>query len=44
VARDGEALRGEWERWAVREQRHFAADGTRERADLMVDGSAADAR
>lgn len=40
VARDGEALRHEWVRWAVRESEHFAADGTRQRADLVVDGSA----
>ncbi len=40
VARDGEALRHEWERWAVSESVHFAADGTRDRAELVVDGSA----
>jgi uridine kinase len=39
VARDGEALRGEWERWAEREEQHFAADATKERADVLVDGS-----
>ncbi|MGZ4454286.1 MAG: hypothetical protein ACXVWX_15310, partial [Nocardioides sp.] len=39
VARDGEALRHEWLRWAALEQAHFAADGTRERADLVVDGA-----
>jgi cytidylate kinase len=39
VARDGEAMREEWERWAVREQQHFASDGTRDRADVRVDGS-----
>lgn len=39
VARDGEGLRGEWERWARREERHFAADGTRDRADVRVDGT-----
>ena len=40
VARDGEALRHEWKRWAVKESAHFAADGTRDRAELVVDGSA----
>ena len=40
LARDGEALRHEWERWAATESEHFAADGTRQRADLVVDGSA----
>lgn len=40
VARDGEALRHEWVRWAGAEAEHFAADGTRDRADLVVDGSA----
>lgn len=40
VARDGEALRHQWVRWAATEAVHFAADGTRERADLVVDGSA----
>lgn len=41
VARDGESLRGQWERWMRREAEHFAADGTRERADVLVDGEAA---
>lgn len=40
IARDGEALREEWVRWADREAGHFAADGTRDRADLLVDGTA----
>jgi hypothetical protein len=40
VARDGEALKGEWARWARLEARHFATDGTRARADLIVDGTA----
>ena len=39
LARDGEALRDEWLRWAEREQAHFAADRTRERADVLVDGT-----
>jgi len=39
IARDGETYRPHWTRWAVQEAAHFAADGTRERADLLVDGS-----
>lgn len=39
IERDGEALRGEWLRWMADEEVHFAADRTRERADLVVDGS-----
>lgn len=39
IARDGEALRGEWERWRAVEDAHFAADRTRDRADLLVDGA-----
>ena len=37
--RDGEAYRPHWERWASQEAAHFAADGTRNRADLRVDGA-----
>ena len=38
--RDGEAAyRPHWERWAAQEERHFAAAGTRDRADLVVDGA-----
>jgi energy-coupling factor transporter ATP-binding protein EcfA2 len=40
IARDGEPMRDEWVRWAEREAAHFAADGTRDRADVLVDGSA----
>lgn len=36
IARDGEAFRRHWERWAAQEDVHFAADRTRERADLML--------
>ncbi|WP_298747276.1 NUDIX domain-containing protein [uncultured Serinicoccus sp.] len=39
VARDGEAFRPHWERWAAQEAQVFAADGTRGRADLVVDTS-----
>ena len=38
IARDGEALRAEWLRWAELEAAHFARERTRERADLCVDG------
>jgi len=34
IARDGEAFRPHWERWATLEELHFAAEGTRERADV----------
>jgi uridine kinase len=37
LARDGEALRDEWVRWTALEAAHFAADGTRGRADHVVD-------
>lgn len=39
IARDGEALRGEWLRWRELEDRHFAAEGTRRRADLRIAGT-----
>jgi len=37
MERDGETYRPHWERWAAQEQAHFAAEGTRRRADLVVD-------
>lgn len=40
LARDGETYRPHWERWAAQERRHFAAEGTRARADVVVDGGA----
>lgn len=40
IDRDGEALRAEWLAWVEREQAHFTADGTSERADVLVDGAA----
>jgi len=40
IARDGEALRAEWQRWMVVETDHFAREGTRARADVLVDGTA----
>ena len=39
LARDGEALAPEWHRWMVMEQEHFARHRTRERADVIVDGT-----
>jgi Cytidylate kinase len=39
IERDGETYRPHWERWARQEAAHFAADGTRARADLLVDGA-----
>ena len=39
IARDGAALEPEWRRWQGEEARHFAAEDTRARADLLVDGS-----
>jgi uridine kinase len=38
IERDGEAYRPHWERWARQEDAHFAADRTRERAHLRIDG------
>ena len=40
IARDGEALRGEWVRWQRQEAAEFARQDTRARADLLVDGTA----
>lgn len=39
IARDGEAYRPHWEAWAREEERHFAEQRTKERADVLVDGS-----
>ncbi|MEP6651177.1 MAG: hypothetical protein ABJA74_14905 [Lapillicoccus sp.] len=39
MARDGEAYRPHWERWARQEEALFLADGTRERADVILDTS-----
>jgi uridine kinase len=39
LERDGEALRPEWLRWQREEAAVFAADRTRQRADLRVDGA-----
>jgi uridine kinase len=39
IERDGEAYRPHWQRWADQEAALFAADATRERADLVLDTS-----
>jgi uridine kinase len=39
IARDGDAYRPHWERWAHQEAAHFAAEGTAGRADVRVDGA-----
>ncbi|WP_067831100.1 uridine kinase family protein [Actinomadura kijaniata] len=39
LARDGADWADAWEGWSEREARHFAADRTRDRADLLVDGA-----
>ncbi len=36
IERDGEAFRPHWERWAAQERALFGADGTRDRAALIV--------
>ncbi len=41
LARDGAHLEPEWRRWLEAEAREFAQEGTRDLADLRVDGSAA---
>lgn len=40
ITRDGEAMRANWLAWSRAEDAHFAADGTRARADVLVDGTA----
>lgn len=40
LARDGADSAAHLARWRVAEQAHFAAEGTRQRADLHVDGQA----
>lgn len=39
LARDGDDFAPHWERWAADEERLFAREVTRERADLVVDGT-----
>jgi uridine kinase len=40
IERDGESHRHLWERWMPEEEAFFRRDGTRARADVIVDGSA----
>ena len=40
LARDGDDLAALWRRWQESEARHFAAQDTRARADVRVDGAA----
>lgn len=37
IERDGDAFAPHWEAWADAERTHFAAERTRERADLVVE-------
>jgi uridine kinase len=39
MARDGEAYRPYWDRWAAQERAHYAEFPTREAADIVVDGA-----
>nr|WP_245623008.1 AAA family ATPase [Spirillospora albida] len=39
LERDGAEYAGAWDAWSAREAALFAADGTRSRADLAVDGA-----
>lgn len=39
IARDGEQVRENWLAWMAEEDRLFAAERTRERADVLVDGT-----
>ena len=36
LARDGEAYRPHWERWAAQEEELYARDGTRAKADVVI--------
>jgi uridine kinase len=39
LARDGAAVEGHWRTWMDTEREHFAREGTRSRADVLIDGS-----
>jgi uridine kinase len=39
IERDGESYLPHWQRWSASEDAHFEADGTRDRADLVVNTS-----
>lgn len=38
IARDGEDMESAWERWHRDEDAHFATEGTRAAADVVIDG------
>ena len=40
IERDGEGMRAEWERWQAAEAPFLKAEGTRDAADIVIDGSA----
>jgi uridine kinase len=39
VARDGESLAPQWHAWMAHEDAHYRSDGTRDAADVIVDGT-----
>lgn len=39
ITRDGESMLAQWETWMAEEDVHFAVDGSRDRADVVVDGA-----
>jgi hypothetical protein len=39
LERDGDAFAPHWEAWAAAEAAHFAEHRTRDRADVVVDGT-----
>ena len=39
LARDGAAMSAHWQRWGDTEAAEFSREGTRDRADLRVDGT-----
>jgi hypothetical protein len=43
LARDGDGLRGEWERWMAAEDGHFAEDRPELAVDVLVDGASDEA-
>lgn len=39
IARDGDAMRAQWDAWMAEEDAHYAVDRTRDRADVVVAGA-----
>ena len=39
IARDGEAMRPQWDSWMEEEDAHYARDRTKERADVIIAGA-----